>query len=739
MPHRTGDRNKRCRRGKSDYRKYFISYCCIALIPVLIVGAAVFFMLRFHYANTSQELYRRIVTQFADHLDALIREYQTSVNNISLDMSEETERENERITAYLRVLQNSHSLRARTCYYAIGSMNIHTADGVMSYQEFEERMADEFSADYSSFFTRLNSALNLTVIPLYTAPGAGNLAGSLAVLVPYYGQEPAQRGVFAFIVDSGELLSAASDYIGTEPGYFYLYSSNLTLLYAWENMAQEEGARLRMIRNAAGKISSFNLGGESWDVLHMLSNQNGLHIVAGVHLERLYFDSREMSGRMVLILLPTMGGLILLAYALARYSYRPIRKLLNTAGGGTDIQAENGELEYIDRHLKNVQTQMKKLNDTIASQQPYVRTQMLAGMLRGRYDEEQAKQIFPEIAWGGNVYAVLTVPRDRNPALLQAAMREIRMEDMTLYSVWLEGDECFAFICLPKGTEDQRKEQCLELSDQLLAFGLENPRLYCGGMADGIRNLPGSFLEAYIVLNNRKRDSGERVYLYEADDTPAEGGSGRASVYDLYLQSLRSVDYSAASTQLENLLSSMNAEFPHGGMLNTGYMRYNLYVNALSACEPEAARQFGQEHTTAEAFSDEEAFAALMRELTRKNCAAVEERRKAETQKKRDNILKLIQEHGCEPDFSLGRLSEMAGYSPTYINRFLRDETGLTYIQVVSGLRMEKARALLTGTDLVIRDIVTECGYMDLASFTRKFKEYAGVTPGEYRAQQHKE
>ena len=734
---------KAIRRKKSEYRKYFISYCCIALIPVIIFMAAVYSVQHLYYANKSQELYRKAMTQVADHIDSVFREFQESVGSVMLDMEEDPDAGDERITSFLRIVENSNYLQARVCFYRIGSMHIHTTDGLVSYQDFENAMSADFSTNFSSFFTNLNSVMTFTILPLYASQEIGTLSDYLAVLVPCYGKNPAQRGVFAFIVEKSHIQSIAEAYIGVAPDYLYLYDSRLKLLSVEEAEPQNEEMRLRMLRSITGMFTEFRPDGRRCDVLHMVTNQYGLHLVSGNDLNMLYFNMHQIRGRLLWIMLPCLAMLIVLATGLARYSYRPIRMLLQTVSGGGEVlpPATAGELEYIDSHLKNVQIQMKKLNETIAHQEPYVHTQVLAGMLRGSGDGEQVRRFFPSILPNAPAYVVLLASSDRNPLLLQACMDEIRIEGVSVYGLWLEGEECFAFICLPDSAEDFREDQCGELMEQLLALGVENPRLNAGGMADGIEELPRSFLEAYFVLNRSLRKNGELVCLYrtEEEETFTEDDTGVTRYYDMYLQSLHSVDYSAASVLLDNLLTEMNARMPYGGMLSNSYARFNLYSNALAACEPEVARQFNRQHISAELFSDDARFAGLMRELTEKNCQAVEARRSSDFEKKRDNIMTLLHTHCYEPDFSLSRLSELAGYSPTYINRFLREETGLTYIQVVSGLRLEKAKMMLAGTDIRIRDIVQQCGYVDLASFTRKFKEYAGITPGEYRAQKQTE
>ena len=65
-----------------------------------------------------------------------------------------------------------------------------------------------------------------------------------------------------------------------------------------------------------------------------------------------------------------------------------------------------------------------------------------------------------------------------------------------------------------------------------------------------------------------------------------------------------------------------------------------------------------------------------MMELTQRNCEFVEKKRDAAKEQRKKQILTLIHSHCFEVDFSLSRLCELADYSPTFINRFLKDETG---------------------------------------------------------------
>jgi len=71
--------------------------------------------------------------------------------------------------------------------------------------------------------------------------------------------------------------------------------------------------------------------------------------------------------------------------------------------------------------------------------------------------------------------------------------------------------------------------------------------------------------------------------------------------------------------------------------------------------------------------------------------------------------------------------------SPSYFSRVFREETGATFTSYLSGLRIEKAKQLLSGSDLTILEVALEVGFSDQSHFSRVFRKLAGVTPARYR------
>ena len=54
-------------------------------------------------------------------------------------------------------------------------------------------------------------------------------------------------------------------------------------------------------------------------------------------------------------------------------------------------------------------------------------------------------------------------------------------------------------------------------------------------------------------------------------------------------------------------------------------------------------------------------------------------------------------------------------------------------MRYVTMMGMNRAKEVVVNSNMQIKDVVAEVGYIDVANFVRKFKNYEGMTPGQYR------
>lgn len=81
----------------------------------------------------------------------------------------------------------------------------------------------------------------------------------------------------------------------------------------------------------------------------------------------------------------------------------------------------------------------------------------------------------------------------------------------------------------------------------------------------------------------------------------------------------------------------------------------------------------------------------------------------------------------------LGELSALCGYSPNYVIRLFRRETGLTPHAFITHLRLDRARQLLDSSEMSAEQVASACGFASYTSFYREFLRQEGVSPAEWR------
>ena len=81
----------------------------------------------------------------------------------------------------------------------------------------------------------------------------------------------------------------------------------------------------------------------------------------------------------------------------------------------------------------------------------------------------------------------------------------------------------------------------------------------------------------------------------------------------------------------------------------------------------------------------------------------------------------------------LFRLSEESGYSYIQFLRRFKAYTGMNPSDYVISLRLQRAKTLLSDTDIYIRDIAFRCGFENEYYFSNFFKKHTSYSPSAFR------
>lgn len=158
------------------------------------------------------------------------------------------------------------------------------------------------------------------------------------------------------------------------------------------------------------------------------------------------------------------------------------------------------------------------------------------------------------------------------------------------------------------------------------------------------------------------------------------------------------------------------------------------YVESLGCGREEFLQLLNDGGLTPEGQYDEDA-------LTDYLCGLMEramELRDRESDNQSKHILKkalsYIEENYSQESLSLNSVAGEVNVSANYFSAIFSQAMQVTFVEYVTGKRMDKAKKLLRQTQMHTGEIAMEVGYKDPHYFSFVFKKTQGCTPREYRA-----
>lgn len=461
-------------------------------------------------------------------------------------------------------------------------------------------------------------------------------------------------------------------------------------------------------------------------------------------------------------------GLIIVSY-MAEYSYRPIREIRKYIDKHTSVNGiEKNEYEVIKTTLKEQISNGKELSGILKNQKPIVRREVLNKLIKGMITDYNGLKerldslgitfstnslftVVLELSEDCDFFNLSKVELDQNMILARFIIENVGFDlfqdEFNYYYLDMGQNTCVLLLNLKAEEEDTKAEQLVQQRVKELILFLKNTyslHLY-SGISKQHHTLKGvqlCFDESRKAMEQHKLCGGLDPYSFaELENLEADYYYPTEMEYQL-TRYIKTGDSEKAKQLLESIIDintrkkKISTGAARGLLFEISSGLKKLVDGAMisSGKEPICIIDLDGYMKTPNLQTALKDFCALIDLYI---CERAEVQVSNKTKRLVDSIAVCIEQNICENWLDLNGLSAEFGVTPQYISNIFKKYKDENIKDFISKLRLQKAKEFLRETDLPVKEIATQIGYVGEIGVIRLFKKYEGMTPGEYRNQTH--
>lgn len=262
-----------------------------------------------------------------------------------------------------------------------------------------------------------------------------------------------------------------------------------------------------------------------------------------------------------------------------------------------------------------------------------------------------------------------------------------------------------------------------------------------GKRKDKLLDCQESFQEAKEALLYRKMRGDGNVICMEDIDA-ADASQEEAAVLDRSaVDDLGTAIKFGKESNIRQALNRIRSQITEGKMRRIDYQAYciqivNVLVILVQQQGIEAEIVFGGVPDYLNVllrYDQPERFLNWMEESSLKIGKACEGQRDSKETNLVEVAKKYMEKEYGDPEISLEKVAGQAGLTPTYFSSLFKKETGESFVEYLTKVRMEEAIRRLKDTDEKIYVIAEKTGYPDAGYFSHVFKKRFGFSPIQCR------
>lgn len=741
------------RRGKryQTQHKMFVSYVIVPVLILLIISG-LFSFVYYRISHESVLAFENAIAQNVDDelkniMDNLLRssaQYAMTPWVMRLKYMQKTPELMEKnikasdISDYAGMLSlteiNDSMIESIYIYYSLGDFGISSygKSGWKKYVDINQIVSQEEAFLSGDMLTENNQKQIVHDVSLVkngrrisgffliqTIPMGNIYSGEVNILffVPY-------DNIYTYI---GNFADEGTKYLYLTDGKRIIYAGDLPdqPLKVGENIGElkREEKSYSYDKRLGNYVAEYTKVGMEIGVLQILDNDF-------LYRDFILFAEWIVAGCLILF-----GLILLVAYRMTQYSYQPLKHIMDMLLEEEHDESIN-EYQIIEKALEELDSQRKRLEETVFEQNPMIEQYILHALLiSNRLQANEVKYVNTIRQYSS--YRVLVL---KDSYEFRQYIREID-SCLAIYpqihAAFLE--ESNYYIWILSYCEESLIEEIVEVLFQTFSeSGYEDAALGMSKAHEDILHLLSAYNQAVRALEysffypEKKIISMEEAHIEERDRNCETFVLSEDWMEELKM----AADEMEAQKFAEQYQAILQYNFQNLGLNKEAYFlgirNLNDRIAGLFQTIDQGSMIEQMELLNPENYRSIRSYLQTFRMkigVIMQRCA---EKENPVYHARNEIIRGYVEEHLTDANLSLNETAKLMHYTPAYFGKYFKEQFGCTFQKYVASRRIECAKKYLLKGNMSMQEIALKCGFTNDVTFRRTFKMYVGATPSQF-------
>ena len=474
--------------------------------------------------------------------------------------------------------------------------------------------------------------------------------------------------------------------------------------------------------------SKIRADGETWQLVRVRSRLLNWEFITAVSQNEIRSLMYGDNPWIFPALLAFMLICVALGITLGMRYYRPVGKL------GMMLGHENTEIGRMHEQVSAIIEKSRVMEHSLEETQDSLLREKVAKLLWSGLDENACAELFAQ--------SELRIKRMPCSALAIDVLgqSETAVEDMLCMlrnkgiPATISAHSGYIAAIVAAGSETDAEKDIEEIRDDAFYQLKLSLRIGVGSTTEKLSELGRSYIEAVAAL--KEATWGEICCFDDIAGVRSKLVDKSIASATVHLsEAISMANEKAVSEACDELETSLNNAYRETDQVVFRFTLSSVLKDLLPCLERSAPEDLSWKMNLVLHTLKPAAFMEQLRSLCIQCAQSNRYRISSQLNRQMAQILEYIDANFKDQSLSQAQTAAKFNLSSASLSRMFSEALGVLFVDYVSQKRMACGAELLSKTDLSVKDIVTEVGYIDVSSFSRKFSKIYGVTPTEYRKQ----